>query len=224
MTSMLTGGRERSASTQRSKPRRRSRNGPSMAARSALRPCRTLPISRPMEARSGCSASERSNAMSRKVLIMEERLPMGGSPGKSTGGEWSMPPVKASSPPSFERRLNYSRGARIDPPTAPWGGLPSSESPVMIVLTSLVVLVVGFWLFFALSGVVLKLAFGLIGGVFSILGSVLGAVIGGVVMLAIAPVIALALLPVLLPVALLAVIVWAIARATRKPDVVVMPR
>jgi hypothetical protein len=49
-------------------------------------------------------------------------------------------------------------------------------------------------------------------------------VIGGVLMLAVAPVIALALLPILLPVAVLALIVWAIARATRKPDVVVVPR
>jgi len=94
----------------------------------------------------------------------------------------------------------------------------------MFVLTSLVVLALGFWLVFALVGAVLKLAFGIIGGMFSLLGGILAAVIGGVVMLAVAPVVALALLPVLLPVGLLALIVWAIARTNRKPDVVVMPR
>ncbi|MGN6093980.1 MAG: hypothetical protein ACTHOL_16645 [Luteibacter jiangsuensis] len=94
----------------------------------------------------------------------------------------------------------------------------------MFFLTSLVVLAVGFWLVFAFVGMVLKLAFGIIGGVFSLVGTLLGAVIGGVVMLAVAPVVALALLPVLLPVGLLALLVWAVARTNRKPDVVVMPR
>ena len=70
---------------------------------------------------------------------------------------------------------------------------------------------------------VLSAVFGIIGGVFSIVGSIVGALIGGVVMLLVAPVVALALLPVLLPVALLAFIVWAIARSSRRPDVVVMP-
>jgi len=94
----------------------------------------------------------------------------------------------------------------------------------MFFLASLVVLAVGFWFVFALVGMVLKLAFGIIGGVFSLVGTLLGAVIGGVVMLAMAPVVALALLPILLPVGLLALLVWAVARANRKPDVVVMPR
>ncbi|HEY4292983.1 hypothetical protein [Luteibacter sp.] len=94
----------------------------------------------------------------------------------------------------------------------------------MFFLTSLVVLAVGFWLVFAVVGTVMKLVFGIIGGMFSLVATVMGAVIGGVVMLAAAPVIALALLPILLPVGLLALIVWAIARATRKPDVVVMQR
>ncbi len=93
----------------------------------------------------------------------------------------------------------------------------------MIVLTSLVVLAVGFWLVFALLGAVLKLVFGIIGGVFSLVGGILGAIVGGVLMLLVAPVVALALLPVLLPVAFLAFIVWAIARSSRRPDVVVMP-
>lgn len=93
----------------------------------------------------------------------------------------------------------------------------------MIVLTSLVILFAGFWLVFALVGAVLKLAFGIIGGVFSVVASLVGVAIGGVVMLLAAPVVMLALLPVLLPVGVLALIVWAIARGTRRqPDVVVM--
>lgn len=93
----------------------------------------------------------------------------------------------------------------------------------MIVLTSLVILAVGFWLVFALIGAVLKLVFGIIGGVFSIVGGIVSAVVGGIAMLLVAPVVALALLPVLLPVAFIAFLVWAISRSSRRPDVVVMP-
>ena len=121
--------------------------------------------------------------------------------------------------------LNLFARQGIEPVTAtPGAVVPTTESPAMFFLTSLVVLAVGFWLVFAVVGTVLKLVFGIIGGVFSLVATLLGAVIGGVVMLAVAPVIALALLPVLLPVGLLALIVWAIARSARKPDVVVMPR
>jgi hypothetical protein len=93
----------------------------------------------------------------------------------------------------------------------------------MIVLTSLVVLFAGFWLAFALVGAMLKLVFGIIGGVFHIVASIVGAVFGGVLMLAVAPVVALALMPILIPVAFVAALVWLIARATRKPDVVILP-
>ena len=50
----------------------------------------------------------------------------------------------------------------------------------MIILTSLLILVAGFWLFFALIGAVLKLTFGIIGGVFSLVGSIIGALVGGI--------------------------------------------
>ncbi|TCV95890.1 hypothetical protein EC912_102235 [Luteibacter rhizovicinus] len=91
----------------------------------------------------------------------------------------------------------------------------------MIVFTALVMLVVSFWLVFALIGAVFKLAFGIIGGVFSIIASVLGVLFGGLALLIAGPIVAIAMLPLLAPVLLVAVIVWLIARSARRPQVVV---
>lgn len=86
----------------------------------------------------------------------------------------------------------------------------------MIALTVLLMLVAMFWLAAALIGVVFKVTFALIGGLFSLIGAVFGLVFGGLVLLVIAPVVALAVLPFCLPLLLLIGAVWLIARASRR--------
>ena len=72
---------------------------------------------------------------------------------------------------------------------------------------------------FALAavGVVFKLAFALIGGLFHLVGAVFGLLFGGVALLIVAPIVALALLPFCLPVILLVAVIWAIARSAHRP-------
>ncbi|HET6553855.1 MAG TPA: hypothetical protein VFG49_09985 [Dyella sp.] len=84
-------------------------------------------------------------------------------------------------------------------------------------MSVLLMLFVGLWLAVALVGAVFKLTFVLIGGLFHLIGAVLGLVFGGLALMIIAPVIALALLPLFFPLLLLVAIVWAIARASRRP-------
>lgn len=87
----------------------------------------------------------------------------------------------------------------------------------MIAISLILMLVMGLWLVAAVIGVVFKLTFALIGGLFSIVGAVLGLVFGGLALLVIAPIVALAVLPFCLPLILLVAVVWAIARATHRP-------
>lgn len=86
----------------------------------------------------------------------------------------------------------------------------------MIAMSVLLMLFVGVWLTAAFVGLVFKLAFGLIGGLFSLVGAVLGLLFGGVALLVVAPIVALALLPFCLPLILLVAVVWAIARGSRR--------
>lgn len=85
----------------------------------------------------------------------------------------------------------------------------------MIAMSVLLMLVVGIWLVAAFIGVVFKLTFTLIGGLFHIVGAMLGLLFGGLALLIVAPIVALALLPLCLPVMLLVAVVWAIVRASR---------
>ena len=89
----------------------------------------------------------------------------------------------------------------------------------MIAMSVLLMMVIGLWLMAAVIGVAFRLAFALIGGLFHLVGALLGFVLGGVALLIVAPLVALALLPFCLPVILLVAVVWAIARASRKPVV-----
>lgn len=87
----------------------------------------------------------------------------------------------------------------------------------MIAMSVLLMLVLGLWLMAAVIGVAFKLTFALIGGLFGLVSGALGLLFGGMVLLIVAPIVALALLPFCLPVILLVAVVWAIARAGRRP-------
>jgi hypothetical protein len=94
----------------------------------------------------------------------------------------------------------------------------------MIELMVIFLVVGGLWLVGSLIGLVFKVTFGLIGGVFSLLAGALGMVIGGVVLLLVLPLIALSLLPVLLPALLLFGLIWTIVHLARKPTVTPVAR
>lgn len=94
----------------------------------------------------------------------------------------------------------------------------------MIELMALFLVVGGLWLVGSLIGLVFKITFGLIGGLFSLLTGALGIVISGVVMLLVLPIIALSLLPVLLPALLLFGLIWTIVHLARKPAVTAVTR
>jgi hypothetical protein len=90
----------------------------------------------------------------------------------------------------------------------------------MIELMLICVVVGALWIVGSLVGLVFKVVFGLIGGIFSLLAGAVGLFIGGLVMLLVLPIVALSLLPVCLPALLLFGLIWAIVHATRKPAVV----
>ena len=94
----------------------------------------------------------------------------------------------------------------------------------MIELMAIVLVVGALWLVGSLIGLIFKVAFGLIGGIFSLMAGALGLFIGGLVMLLVLPVIALSLLPVLLPALLLFGLVWTIVHLARKPTVAPVSR
>lgn len=87
----------------------------------------------------------------------------------------------------------------------------------MIELGVVILLFGALWLFASLIGVIFKLTFALIGGLFSLIASALGLFIGGLALLIAVPLVALALLPVCLPFLLLVAVIWAIVKAVRHP-------
>jgi hypothetical protein len=87
----------------------------------------------------------------------------------------------------------------------------------MIELMLIGVVVAGLWIVGSVVGLILKIAFGLVHGVFSLLAGAIGLVIGGVVMLLVLPIVALSLLPVFLPALMLFGLVWLIAHVARRP-------
>lgn len=87
----------------------------------------------------------------------------------------------------------------------------------MIAFSVLLMLFVGLWLVLAVIGAAFKLTFVLVGGLFHLIGAALGVLFGGLALLIVAPIVALAVLPFCLPVIFLVAIVWAIARASRRP-------
>jgi hypothetical protein len=86
----------------------------------------------------------------------------------------------------------------------------------MIELMAIFLVVGALWLVGSLIGLVFKLTFGLIGGLFSLLAGGLGLLISGLVMLVVLPVIALSLLPVFLPALLLFGLIWTIVHLARR--------
>ncbi|HEY9133151.1 MAG TPA: hypothetical protein VIM98_15465 [Dyella sp.] len=84
----------------------------------------------------------------------------------------------------------------------------------MITIGILMMVLVGLWFAAAVIGVVFKIAFTLIGGIFSVIGALIGLVVGGIMLVVLAPLFALALLPAALPILLLAGAIWLIVRAT----------
>lgn len=94
----------------------------------------------------------------------------------------------------------------------------------MIELMAIALVVGALWLVGSLIGLILKVTFGLIGGVFGLLAGALGLFIGGLVMLLVLPLIALSLLPVLLPALLLFGLVWTIVHLARKPTAAAVSR
>lgn len=87
----------------------------------------------------------------------------------------------------------------------------------MIELFVMVLLAVGaLWFAFALIGLVFKVTFALVGGLFGLLAGMVGLLIGGVVLLMVAPFVLLALLPLCLPALLMVGLVWAIVHAARR--------
>ena len=88
-------------------------------------------------------------------------------------------------------------------------------------LLVLVAFVGGFWLLAALIGGVFKLTFGLLGVLFGAFGALFGGVFAlfgiGLAALVIVPILVFALLPLLVPALCLALLVWVIVHASRKP-------
>lgn len=94
----------------------------------------------------------------------------------------------------------------------------------MIELFVMVLLAVGaLWFAFALIGLVFKVTFALVGGLFGLLAGMVGLLIGGVVLLMVAPFVLLALLPLCLPALLMVGLVWAIVHAARRKPAVPQP-
>jgi hypothetical protein len=87
----------------------------------------------------------------------------------------------------------------------------------MIELMLIAVMVGALWIVGSVIGLVFKLVFCLVGGMFHLLAGAIGLFIGGLVMLLVLPIIALSLLPVALPALLVFGLVWAIVHAGRKP-------
>ena len=71
-----------------------------------------------------------------------------------------------------------------------------------------------FWLFAVLIGGLFKLTFGLLGALFGGMFALFGI---GLAALVVVPILAIALLPLLIPALGLALLVWLIVHATRKP-------
>lgn len=94
----------------------------------------------------------------------------------------------------------------------------------MIELMAIVMVVAVLWAMGSVIGLMFKLVFGVIGGLFSLLAGALGLLIGGLVMLLILPVIALSLLPVLVPALLLFGLIWTIVHLARRPATTPVPR
>lgn len=88
----------------------------------------------------------------------------------------------------------------------------------MIELMGIAIVVGALWIVGSVIGLIFKLVFGLIGGVFSLLAGALGLFIGGLVMLFVLPLIALSLLPVFLPALILFGAIWAIVHLARRPS------
>lgn len=88
----------------------------------------------------------------------------------------------------------------------------------MIELMVVGVVVGGLWILGSVIGLMFKLVFGLIGGVFSLLAGALGLFIGGLVMLLVLPIVALSLLPVCLPALIVFGLIWAIVHVARRPS------
>jgi hypothetical protein len=89
----------------------------------------------------------------------------------------------------------------------------------MIELVLVAVMVGGLWIVGSIIGLIFKLTFGLIGGLFSLLAGAVGLLIGGLVMLLVLPIVALSLLPLCLPALLLFGLIWAIVHIARRPAV-----
>lgn len=76
----------------------------------------------------------------------------------------------------------------------------------------------GLWLAGSLFLLMFKLIFGVVGGLFSLIGGLIALLVGGVVMLALLPVLALALIPLLVPLLLVGGLVWLIVHAASRPQ------
>jgi hypothetical protein len=94
----------------------------------------------------------------------------------------------------------------------------------MIELMLIGVVVAGLWIVGSVVGLILKIAFGLVHGVFALLAGAIGLVIGGVVMLLVLPIVALSLLPVFLPALMLFGLIWLIVHVARRPSVTPIAR
>ncbi|WP_233843644.1 hypothetical protein [Dyella sp. 2HG41-7] len=87
----------------------------------------------------------------------------------------------------------------------------------MIELMGIALVVGALWVVGSIVGLMFKLVFGLIGGVFHLLAGAVGLFIGGLVMLLVLPLIALSLLPVFLPALILFGLIWAVVHFARRP-------
>ena len=87
----------------------------------------------------------------------------------------------------------------------------------MIMLMVIAVMVGALWIVGSLIGLVLRIAFGLVGGLIGLVAGGIGLFIGGLVMLLVLPIVALSLLPLCLPALLLFGLIWGIAHLARRP-------
>jgi len=94
----------------------------------------------------------------------------------------------------------------------------------MFGLVLLAVVILGLWLTLSLIGLVFKLIFGLVGGMFWVFGGFIGLLFAGIFSLVLLPVAGLLMLPLLLPALVFGTLIWLLLGSSRRPVVITQYR
>jgi len=86
------------------------------------------------------------------------------------------------------------------------------------------VIVGGFWLLLAMIGLVFKLVFSIVGGMFSLFGGLIAMGVAGLLGVVLLPIFGLLMLPPLTPLLFIGFVIWLLTRHSRRPVVYVQAR